>query len=64
MRKDLKVVSLIIGWCLLVGLILPWLFSAQSDIAVGIGFFVLIVALYFTYRVLRTHFEKGVSDVE
>lgn len=64
MRKDLKVVSLIIGWCLLVGLILPWLFSAPSDIAVGIGFFVLISALYFTYRVLWAHFEKGVNDVE
>lgn len=53
MKTELKWIVMVIYWLLLLGLVLPWLISAPSTIAVVIGFVLLIASAYGTYRFVR-----------
>lgn len=49
-KEEVKWLALALGWLLLIGLVAPWLISAESDIAVTIGIGAILAATYGTYR--------------
>ncbi len=54
MKLYLKVVVLIIVLIALLGFVLPYLFSAESDLAVGLGVTLCIIAIPSLYYLVRS----------
>lgn len=55
-KLELKWIAIFVYWLILLGLVAPWLISAPSTIAVILGFVILGVSAYATYRVvLKTY---------
>lgn len=57
-KKELFYIGAAIYWLILVGFVAPWLVSAESTIAVIIGFALLIGSAYATYRIIRKEVNK------
>lgn len=53
MKTELKWIALGMWWLVLLGLIGPFLISAESTIAVIGGFLLLGISSYATYRIIR-----------
>lgn len=58
MKLELKWIALWVYWLALLGLIAPWLVSAESTVAVLAGFALLGGSAYTTYRLIRGAFTK------
>lgn len=54
MKAELKIIALLVWWLVLLGLVGPFLISAESTIAVVAGFILIGVTAYGTYRYART----------
>lgn len=57
MKTELKWIAFCVLWIVLLGWVLPWLISAPSTIAVIVGFIILLVFGYGTYRFIRNELE-------
>jgi hypothetical protein len=57
MKTELKWIAFCVLWIVLLGWVLPWLISAPSTIAVIVGFLIILVFGYGTYRFIRNELE-------
>lgn len=57
MKNELKWIAFCVLWIVLLGWVLPWLISAPSTIAVMIGFGLILVFGYGSYRFIRKQLE-------
>lgn len=61
-KEEMKWLALVIGWLLLIGLVAPWLISAESDVAVTIGIGSILAATYGTYRFVNAKLTNEGKD--
>jgi hypothetical protein len=63
-RKELTIIAIVLWWAFLLGFGGPFLVSAASTEAVLLGFALLLISGYLTYRYVRSHFHKEPRDNE
>jgi len=63
-KKELFWIGIILWWVVLFGFVGPFLISAESTIAVLLGFALIGVSAYTTYRLIRRNFTKRTDNAQ
>lgn len=62
MKAEIRWIALVMYWAALIGLVGPFLISAESDIAVIAGFALIGSSAYATYRFIRSFITRSKND--